>query len=245
MSATPDEQPEDILSLAIVPPPPPDTPETPTPARPTRVVPRNTVRDTWGWMWKDTVMRCVPFALAAALYARLSSQGAQAIGVTRDGWRRDLTLGAVLGIPMAAIAAAFRYWVAPHYRLPTPTDQATQSAFYFAVNAPAEELFWRGTVQTLTINGLRHVPGLRRGAPFWGWALITAIFGAYHRLGNWSWRAVAGVTVAGGFFGGLYLLPRKRQSILLPTIVHGFATAGFLSWGDALLHFLAQRRNRA
>lgn len=242
MSAAPDDA-EDILSLVTVPPPPPDTSETPTPTHPARAVPRSTVRQTWDWMWKDTAMRIVPFALAAGLYARLSGKGATSIGVTRDGWRRDLALGVALGIPMAAISAAFRAWVAPHYRLPTAADQATQSIFYFAVNAPAEELFWRGTVQTLTIDGLRHVPALRRGASFWGWALVTAIFGAYHRLGNWSWRAIAGVTVAGGFFGGLYLLPHKRQSILLPTIIHGFATAGFLSWGDVLLHLLARRRH--
>lgn len=241
MSAPADDT-EEYLSFVTVPPPPSSTSETPTPARPALVVPRSTVRETWDWMWKDTAMRIVPFALAAGVYARLSGKGAQAIGVTHKGWRRDLTLGVALGIPMAAIAAVFRGWVSPHYRLPTPADQATQSVFYFAINAPAEELFWRGTVQTLAISGLRHIPGMRRGAPFWGWALITAIFGAYHRLGNWSWRAIAGVTVAGGFFGSLYLLPRKRQSILLPTIIHGFATAGFLSWGDVVLHLVAQRR---
>ena len=74
-----------------------------------------------------------------------------------------------------------------------------------------------------------------------GWAATTAVFGLYHRLGNWNWRAVAGVTAAGGVFGLAYLLQPEPRSILLPTIIHGLATAGFLSWGDAALHWWAGR----
>jgi hypothetical protein len=67
----------------------------------------------------------------------------------------------------------------------------------------------------------------------------------YHRLGNWSWRAIAGVTVAGGLFGGVFLATGKRRSLLLPTVMHGFMTAGFLSWGDVFLHRLAASKRQA
>jgi membrane protease YdiL (CAAX protease family) len=111
-----------------------------------------------------------------------------------------------------------------------------QTAFYLAVNAPAEELFWRGMIQTVTISGLRRLPMRERNATALGWAMTTVVFGAYHRLGNWSWSAVGGVTLAGGLFGAAYLSTGNRRSLLLPTILHGFMTAGFLSWGDVLLH---------
>lgn len=222
----------------------PAPPQTVPPHRPPMSVARSTVRDTWGWLWKDTVGRVLPFFAGAAIYARLSGRGARGIGLTAAGWERDVLLGTVIGVPMTGVAIAFRRWVAPGYRLPTSADQAFQSAFYFLLNAPAEEFLWRGTVQTAAIATLARVPSLRRAAPVLGWAFATTTFGVYHRLGNWSWRSIAGVTVAGGLFGVLYLAGPRRGSILAPTIIHGFATAGFLSWGDAALHLLAKRRAR-
>jgi membrane protease YdiL (CAAX protease family) len=207
---------------------------------PARAVLRNTVADTWAWMWKDTLFRLVPFALAAGVYARLSG-GVGAVGITRAAWRRDLLVSAALGVPLAGVAAGFRGWVSPGYRLPTAADQGLQSAFFLALNAPVEEVFWRGAVQTLAIQGIGRIPTMRRAAPAWGWLLTTAAFGAYHRLGNWSWRAIAGVTAAGGLFGGAYLATGKRHSILPAVVIHGCMTAGFLSWGDVALHLLARR----
>jgi uncharacterized protein len=205
----------------------------------------STVQDTWNWMWKDTLGRVVPFVAAGAIYAKVSGSGAHGVGWTREGWVRDLALGIAAGIPLAVIAAAFRRRISPRYRLPTPSDQLLQSAFYLGINAPAEEFFWRGIVQTLTISGLRRLRLGQRGATALGWALATTAFGMYHRLGNWSWRAIAGVTVAGGLFGGVFLATGKRRSLLLPTVMHGFMTAGFLSWGDVFLHRLAASKRPA
>jgi len=209
------------------------------------IVARSTVPDTWSWMWKDTLGRVVPFVTAGAVYAKVSGAGARGVGWTREGWVGDLALGIAAGIPLAVIAAAYRHRIAPRYRLPTPGDQLLQSAFYLGVNAPAEEFFWRGMVQTLTISGLRRLHLRQRSATALGWALTTTAFGMYHRLGNWSWRAIAGVTVAGGLFGAVFLATGKRRSLLLPTVMHGFMTAGFLSWGDAFLHRLAVSMRQA
>ncbi|HEX6541194.1 MAG TPA: CPBP family intramembrane glutamic endopeptidase [Ktedonobacterales bacterium] len=207
-------------------------------------VPRNTMADTWDWAWKDTTMRVLPFAVAAGVYARLSGRGLESIGITYEGWRREVLTGIAIGVPLAGLAAAFRGWVAPGYRLPTNADQLAQTLFYFAINAPGEELFWRGTVQDVVVRVLARVPRLRKAAGLVGWALTTAAFGAYHRLGKWSWRSIAGVTFAGAIFGALYQWPRgygAKRSILAATIAHGFATAGFLSWADFSL-YLRQRR---
>jgi membrane protease YdiL (CAAX protease family) len=201
----------------------------------------NRVEDTWKWLWKDTLGRVLPFVAATAIYAKASGGGARGVGCTRDGWAHDLVLGVAAGIPLAGIAASYRGIIAPKYRLPTPADQALQTTFYLGLNAPAEELFWRGMIQTLAISGLRRIPFVRPGATAVGWAATTAVFGAYHRLGNWSWSAVGGVTAAGGLFGMVYLATGKRRSLLLPIILHGFMTAGFLSWGDMLLHWRSRR----
>jgi membrane protease YdiL (CAAX protease family) len=207
-------------------------------------IPRNTVRDTWSWVWKDTTMRVLPFFAGAGVYAWRSGRGPEGIGITAEGWRREALLGIAIGVPLAGLAAVFRGWVAPGYRLPTDADQLGQTLFYFAVNAPGEELFWRGTVQDLAVRGLARVPRLGKMAGLLGWAATTAVFGAYHRLGKWSWGSIAGVTVAGAVFGALYQWPRGKRSILAPTIAHGFATAGFLSWGDFYLYLRQRRRFR-
>jgi hypothetical protein len=70
------------------------------------------------------------------------------------------------------------------------------------------------------------------------------MFGAYHRLGRWSWRSIAGVTAAGAVFGLSYLLQPAPRSIWLPSVIHAFATAGFLSWGDVALHWWQRRSAR-
>lgn len=249
------------------------------PAASATEVARSTPGETWKWLWKDTLGRVVPFVVAAGVYARWSGLGWSGIGVRRSTLRelgRDVAWGVALGMPLAGLAAAFRAWVAPRYRLPTVSDQALQTTFYLGINAPAEELFWRGFVQTMIINGVgrlrRRIGRGRRGATIaaagaaiqgadessqvgaapqpdvadaaLGWALTTAIFGAYHRLGGWSWRSIAGVTAAGGVFGAVYLIPRKRRTIIPASVIHGLATAAFLSWGDATLHLLSRRRAR-
>jgi hypothetical protein len=202
----------------------------------------STVPDTWKWLWKDTLSRVVPLTAAGLIYAWLSRDGRIRSRLGVSGWLREIALGTALGIPLAAISAVFRGWVAPGYRLPTPADQAVQSTFYLAINAPAEELFWRGTVQSLGMRLLRSVLPLGPVASVLGWAIATLGYGGYHRLGGWSWRSIAGVTAAGALFGWLYHVRPRDRALIAPVIVHGFATAGFLSWGDTFLHRRTVRR---
>jgi membrane protease YdiL (CAAX protease family) len=197
--------------------------------------PLNTPRQTWAWLWKDTLGRVVPFYVVAWVYRRFTPWGQDDLGLRGDAPLADLATGVAFGLPLSHIAAVFRRVVAPTYKAPTPADQALQSAFYFLLNAPAEELFWRGVVQSLATRGLRMIPGVRKAAGPLGWAAATAGYGAYHRLGGWSWRSIAGVTAAGGLFGWLFG-GRKRRSVWPAAIAHGFATAGFLSWGDVALY---------
>jgi CAAX protease family protein len=213
--------------------------------QPRFLAPRSTVHDTWGWLWKDTLGRVAPMTGMALLYARLSGEGLAGVALTRAHWKREVVVGVAVGAPLAGIAALFRGWVAPQYRLPTLPDQAMQTAFYLAINAPGEELFWRGMVQTAATGAFGAVPRLRPLARLMGWAVATAGYGSYHRLGGWSWRSIAGVTAAGALFGWLYTGRPGNRSLVAPIIAHGFATAGFLSWGDVALHWAKMRRLRA
>jgi membrane protease YdiL (CAAX protease family) len=205
---------------------------------------RNTVRDTWRWLWPDTAFRLVPFAVATFIYARFWGGGLAGVGLTAAYLPRDVVVGLAVGVPLAVCAALFRGWVAPGYRLPTPPDQLFQTLFYLVLNAPIEELFWRGMLQTIAVSAAALVMGTGAVASGLGWLVTTAVFGAYHRLGQWSWRSIAGVTAAGGVFGLTYLLQPAPRSIWLPTIIHGLATAAFLSWGDVVLHWRRLRARR-
>ena len=205
---------------------------------------RNHPQETWRWFWPDTLLRLVPFA-AVSLIAAHFMGGSAAVGLTAppQGWLAAGALGVTIGLPMLALAIFWRVRTAPRYRLPTGADQALQSFFYLILNAPIEELFWRGLLQTLAIRGFTAW-----GAGHaWGIALgvggISIIFGAYHRLGGYSWAFNVAAMLAGAVFGLLYVLS-PGPSLVAVTIVHGLTTAGYLSWGDVALHRLHLRRLR-
>lgn len=99
-------------------------------------------------------------------------------------------------------------------------------------------------VQTLAIRGLLRLGAGSLPAILLGVAIVSIVFGAYHRLGGYSWKFNIAAMLAGALFGLLYaLLP--GPSIIVPAIVHGLTTAGFLSWGDVALFWRHMRRTRA
>lgn len=200
--------------------------------------------ETWRWFWPDTLTRLVPFWAASLLAAHFMG-GPRAVGLAAppQGWLAALGLGMGVGAVMLVLAVAWRCVVTPRYRLPTWPDQALQSVFYLILNAPAEEVFWRGTVQTLVIRGLFALRLGHTWSAILGVAVVSAIFGAYHRLGGYPWKFNIAAMLAGALFGILYLV-LPGPSIVVPAIIHGLTTAGYLSWGDAALHRLHLRRLR-
>ncbi len=207
-------------------------------------VTRSLPHETWRWFWPDVLIRLVPFWVVALNAAHFMG-GLRAVGVVAppQGWLAALAVALPIGVVMMVLAMLWRGVIAPTYRLPTHADQVLQSVFYLILNAPTEEVFWRGTVQTLAIRGL-VVLGL---AQWWavalGIAAIAVVFGAYHRLGGYPWRFNIAAMAAGALFGVLYVaLP--GPSIVIAAIVHGLTTAGYLSWGDAALHRRRMRQVR-
>lgn len=211
--------------------------EAPEPAPSPRAL--STAREIWPGLRDLTLHMLTPFGAAVFAYARYVGGGPASVGLTRAHLRRDLALGAAVGIPMAAAAVAFKRWAVPGYRAHTLGDHALQTVFFTAVNAPVEELFWRGVIQRLTIQGAERVVGPSARADAIGWALTTLGFGAFHSLGGaWPRRAVLGATLGGGVFGLVYVLQPQPRSIVPSILVHGLTGASFFNWGDAVLQWI-------
>jgi uncharacterized protein len=204
-------------------------------------VPRSTIRDTWRWLWPDVFIRLLPFWAIALVVAHYLG-GLPAVGLTAppQGWFAALAIGLAGGCCMSICAFIWRRRIAPRYRLPTLGDQTLQTFFYLIMNAPTEEVFWRGVVQTLAIRGLIATHLSASLATIIGVLLVSIIFGAYHRLGGYGWNFNIAAMAAGMVFGFSYVgLP--GPSIVVPTIIHGMTTAAYLSWGDAMLHLRSRQ----
>jgi Type II CAAX prenyl endopeptidase Rce1-like len=190
---------------------------------------RSTVADSWRWLWRDVLMRIIPMGAIPFIYIALLHQPLAFLGLTLHDIPQQIALGLTVGIGMAAFAILYRMFiVGPWFRWPTVGDQVVQSSFYLLINAPVEELFFRGFLLEV-ITYWTHSLLL-------GWLVSTAAYTLYHRLGKWNWRSVGGVGLAGIVFSLVYLLPTGPHTLLAVIIVHGFTTSGFLSWGDEVLY---------
>jgi hypothetical protein len=194
----------------------------------TQVV-RSTVPDSWRWIWRDTLMRIIPMGAAPFAYIALFHQHLSFLGLTLHDVPQQIALGLSVGIGMAAFAALYRMFiVGPWFRWPTVNDHIVQGLFYLFINAPVEELFFRGFMLEVIAYWTHSL--------LLAWLVSTAAYTLYHRLGKWSWRSVGGVGLAGIVFSLVYLLPAGPHTLLAVIIVHGFTTSGFLSWGDEVLY---------
>ncbi|EFH86349.1 CPBP family intramembrane glutamic endopeptidase [Ktedonobacter racemifer] len=197
-------------------------------AKSTQLV-RSTVATSWRWMWPDLLMRIIPMSLVPLLYIAFFHLPLSFLGLTLTHVPLHLLVGLLVGIGMAIFAIFYRMnVVGPWFRWPTASDQCFQSFFYLFINAPVEELFFRGFLLAIVTQWT--------GWLGWGWLVSTAVYTLYHRLGKWNWRSVGGVGLAGIVFSLVYLLLPGPHSLLAVTLVHGFTTSGFLSWGDEALY---------
>jgi len=200
-------------------------------------VARSTVADTWRWMWPDLLMRIIPLTVVPLLYIAILHLPLAFLGLTLHNVPQQIVIGLVVGILMAAFATTYRMFVVgPWFRWPTKNDQIVQSIFYLLINGPVEELFFRGFLLAAVTQWTGWIG--------WGWLVRTAAYTLYHRLGKWNWRSVGGVGLAGLVFSLVYLVQPDPRSLLAVSIVHGFTTSGFLSWGDEVLYRRWKRRQK-
>ncbi len=196
---------------------------------------RNTVADTWRWLWPDLLMRITPLAIIPFLYIAIFHLPLEFLGLTLHNWPQQLVIGLVAGVVMTSFAIMYRILiVGPWFRWPTPGDHLLQGFFYLVINGPVEELFFRGFLLAAVTQWTGWIG--------WGWLASTAIYTLYHRLGKWSWRSVGGVGLAGLIFSFLYLAQPEPRSLLAVVIMHGLTTWGFLSLGDEVMYRRWKRR---
>jgi len=190
---------------------------------------RSTTADTWRWMWPDVLLRIIPLGFVPFIYIVVFHLPLSFLGITAGNVPQQVVIGLAVGVAMTAFAASYRmYIVGPWFRRPTFNDHLLQSFFYLFINAPVEELFFRGFMLAAVTQWT--------GWAGWGWLVSTAAYTLYHRLGKWNWRSVGGVGLAGVVFSLVYLWQPNPRSLIAVIIVHGLTTSGFLSWGDEVLY---------
>lgn len=189
---------------------------------------RTGIPDSWAWMRTDIPIRLVPFA---AIYLAAWWLGGRPawLGLESGDLAAQLLFGAIGAPLMFAAAAAVQLRLARGrgaLSVPAGAGDALFQAAFYLVNGPVEEAFFRGFVQ----GGI--------GAAWWapaGFAVATAAYVLYHRLGRWPWPDTFATALVGVPLGlGFWLLPGP-PSLLGVSIAHVAATCGFLGPGPYLL----------
>ena len=179
----------------------------------------------------DIAIRLVPFALVYAAAFRLS-HGSRWLGWSTGDVGAQLTF-ALAGVPvMFAAATGVQLWLTRRrgaLSVPAGLDDVAFQAGFYLLNGPIEEAFFRGLVQ----GGL----GVALSAPF-GFAIATAAYVLYHRLGSWPWDETFATALVGIPLGLAFWLLPGPPSLLGVSLVHIAATCGFLGPGPYLLHRL-------
>ncbi len=189
------------------------------------VLPRHTARYSLSWIGWDVVKRLVPFAIVALIWAYALANGADTLKLT---WRLtglDFALIVGTGIPTFVACTLFRrrYW--PIHSLASPRAHLVEDGYFLFFNAPAEELFFRGMLQSWAMSvGLWH--------PVAGFVGVSFIFGFYHRLAGFPLSFLLLATAGGILFGLLFLV---SSTILTPIFVHFIADLALFNLGPALL----------
>ncbi len=153
-------------------------------------------------MWPDTLMRIIPMAVIPFLYIAVLHLPLSFLGLIWGNVPEQLFIGLLIGIFMAAFAVVYRMFiVGPWFRRPTVGDHFLQGFFYLFINAPIEELFFRGFVWGAVTQWTGWIG--------WGWLVSTAAYTLYHRLGNMGIDILPSAE-AGGF------TPRRDNGMASP-----------------------------
>ncbi len=186
------------------------------------------VTDTWAWVRLDLLVRIIPFVLAFAAFYELDSHRA-ALGWSA-GWLGVQLAFAALAVPVMFVAAVtVQLWLTRRrgvLSVPANARDAWFQAAFYVINGPVEEAFFRGLVQ----GGL----GMALGVPA-AFAIATASYVLYHRLGRWPWADTFATVLVGVPLGLAFWLLPGQPSLIGVSIAHIAATCGFLGPGPYLL----------
>jgi membrane protease YdiL (CAAX protease family) len=179
-------------------------------------------------MRSDLLVRLAPFVAAYAIAYQFRARPSWL------GWnvgRPEIQLiFAAVATPLMFFAAILvQLWLTRRrgvLSVPANAGDAWFQAGFYALNGPVEEAFFRGLVQ----GGL----GALWGSPV-GFAIGTALYVLYHRVGRWTWSDTFATTLVGVPLGLAFWLLPGPPSLLGISIAHIAATCGFLGPGPYLL----------
>jgi membrane protease YdiL (CAAX protease family) len=197
---------------------------------PTRIV-LTRIPDSWSWVKADLGVRLGPFAAAYVIALRVT-EGARWLGWSLGDLEAQLVFAAIAAPVMFAAAAGVQLWLTRRrgaLAVPAGLDDAVFQAGFYVVNGPIEEATFRGLIQ----GGL----GALWATPI-GFAVGTAAYVLYHRLGRWSWEETFATALVGVPMGLAYWLLPGPPSLLGVSLAHIAATCGFLGPGPYLLRKL-------
>ena len=191
----------------------------------TPALPQRTMRDSLRWIGWDVPLRLIPFAAISLFWAYILANWTETLKLSWNLTGLDAALILGTGIPAFVACTLFRtrYW--PIQNLASPRAHLIEDGYFFFFNAPAEELFFRGMLQSWAMS-LGFLP------PAVGFAAVAVIFGFYHRLVGFPLPFLLLATAGGVLFGLLFLV---SSSILTPIIVHFIADLALFNLGPALL----------
>ena len=179
-------------------------------------------------MRSDLLVRIVPFAAAYAIVYQLDSRRAS-LGLSFGRPSAQLAFAAVAAPLMFVAAIWMQLWLTRRrgaLSVPANAGDTWFQAGFYALNGPVEEAFFRGVVQ----GGLGALWG-----PLVGFAIGTAMYVLYHRLGRWTWSDTLATSLVGVPLGLAFWLLPGPASLLGVSIAHVAATCGFLGPGPYLL----------
>ena len=182
-------------------------------------------------MWSDVLVRLGPFTLAVTIAAVITRR-ATWLGIGFGNVTAQLVFAAVAVPVMFVAAVAVQLWLTRKrgaLDVPAAADDAWFQAAFYVVNGPVEEAFFRGLMQ----GGL----SLLWGSPA-GFAVATAVYVLYHRLGRWPWEDTLATAFVGIPMGLAFWLLPGPASLLGVSLAHIAATCGFLGPGPYLLRRL-------
>ncbi len=194
---------------------------------PTRLS-RTDIPDSWAWIRPDLLVRILPFTLAYAGTYVLASRPAW-LGLGLGNVEVQLIFAAAAAPLMFAAAVAVQLALTRRrgaLNVPVAARDAWFQAGFYLVNGPVEEAFFRGLMQ----GGLGAL-----WSPVAGFAVATAAYVLYHRLGRWDWPDTFATALVGVPLGLAFWLLPGPPSLLGVSIAHVAATCGFLGPGPYLL----------
>lgn len=180
-------------------------------------------QDPWGHhiTWVRYDLKRILFLIGIPLlFLLVTGNQTEYFSLTVRNFGQQLVMGVILGIIALIISFLFQLIgpIIPDYEQDIKASLLF-SGYIFFIGAFAEELFFRGFLQTI-LTQLFH-------SPLIAILLVTFVFAYYHKwMSSWNWFQVSLAALAGLAFAIIFYF---TNSLLVVWIVHGFVDLGYIN----------------